>query len=213
VEGFQVGSKVWETSPLLRVRGVAFDPQASVIKLEDLPFRTGDHLFGFSAQVLRKELLKKYPQLSSVRLSRSLRGVVTVHSSFRVPLGVVTQGQGRLAVDRTGAFFPVSTETVLPVLDEVASRDLDVLGFLEHLRQMNFRWSRGLAQVHETKTGLVQFKLKDETEVLWGFIEPLTAELKAKRLERVLFGPDLSHTGFEYAHFIDTDRIVVKKRL
>jgi cell division septal protein FtsQ len=206
------GRRVWETAPFLKVRGIEFEPPASVINEEDLSFQAGDHLFGFSAGALREALLAKYPQLLNVRLSRSWDGVVTVHWLPRAPLGMAAQGSGWLAVDSAGSFFPVPANSRLPELDADVAHDPAVLVFLERLRQIHPRWLGDLARVHRTPAGLVQFQLKGGTEILWGEAGAGSAGLKAKRLDRILFDPGLSHKGFQYAHFIDDGRIVVKKR-
>ena len=209
---YQAGCKALESSAYLKIRSVEFDPQDNAVKEEDLPFRPGDYLFGFSAPVLRGEILAKYPQLLDVRFSRTLRRVVAVHSVLRSPLGVIEKGDDIMAVDLSGTFFPAPADKTLPVIDDELAQDPAVLGFLEQLQQIHPRWFGTLAEVHRTPAGLLRFVLRDGTEVLWGFLDSGSVVQKARRLDRVLYDTGLSRKGFEYVRFVDTDRIVVKKR-
>lgn len=211
--GAFAAQRIWSRAVCFRIRGILVDPPVGFIRSADLPVKKGDHLFGFSAVKVEEYLLSRYPQLLSVGVSRTWGGMVEVHAVVRQPLGKMAVGGREFGVDRSGSVFALDgLSQQLPELDAGAAHDPRLLSALDHLHKTHPRWVDQLTQVHRTEFGLIDFMMKDKTDILWGPVDPASVDLKARRLERVLSDSSLSPRGYVYLKFIDTDRIVAKRR-
>lgn len=204
----------WTQAPFLKVRGVGLEGDGGSVSVEEIPIRPGDHLFGLSERRLNRLARERWPQVLRAEIDRSLwRGQVTVRLVLRRPLGRVRRGGDWAAVDGTGRLFPpLETAGTLPEMEPAVIEDAGILAILSELGAVGPDWWGGLTRIGRSPAGMIRFTLSDRTEVVWGFPEPGATAAKARRLGRVLSDRSLAPKGFEYARFVDENRIVAKRR-
>lgn len=206
---------LWREAPWLKVKTVTLSGSAPSGLVKASGVAPGVHLFSFSEDSVRNNVVKVYPEIAGVRVRRSWGGDVRLSAELRKPQARVFDGKSWLAVDAEGTVFRLSdaaSAEALPVLVAAdAKQTVGLLSFIKRLSVLDVEWPRGLQKVKANTPPDALLVLRDGMPVYWGDMDPSDDVLrrKAARLERVLRDPSLA-SGAEYVRFVDDARIAVK---
>lgn len=207
----------WEKTSLLTIASVRVDGPALPGWGADPPMKAGQPLFSFSAGRVGRRLLKRYPQLETVRIRREWDRTVSVQLILRRPVARVQSGGVWNAIDGAGAVFPLEDDGAgLPILVLPATEGVSApaLAFLAALRNAKEAWTDSLHKITMSSDGEAVLLLAGDLPVYWGEVssDPVRVAQKARRLQRVFSAPE-SVGGVQYARFVDDRRVVVKPRI
>lgn len=214
------GYALWKKSEWLRVQKVEIDPAAPAWLAGRLEVGPGDHFFGFSARAKEERLLREFPELAEVKISRTPDRGLRVAVKRRVPAARVPAGDDWAGIDSAGVVFPLkaaeaAADAELPVLAgaPAGAKALPALEFLASLRALDAPWTRRVAKLKREPAGEIVIVLNEGTPVHWGALPRDADELKRKaaRLERVLAHEALAG-GAEYVRFVGDDRLAAKPK-
>ncbi|MBI4397184.1 MAG: hypothetical protein HY548_08820 [Elusimicrobia bacterium] len=208
----------WTSSAWFRVQDVKVDAQASAAFSHRVGVETGQHLFGFSAEMLSARLMKEFPEFSDVKIRRRWDRTVTVSVAKRVPEARVFENDRWLGIDSAGVLFPLreaGSEEKLVALAGVTAgaKAVPVLEFLKALKDAQAPWLLRVMKIKTGAEGEIVFYLDDQTPIFWGSLTRDAEALRrrAERLGRVLENEALAG-GAEYVRFVDDNRLAVKPK-
>lgn len=207
----------WGKVSVLSISAVRVEGPVLPGWVEDPPIKAGQPLFDFSAGRVEQRLVERYPQLAGVQIRRQWDRSVVVRLVFRRPVARIQWGGDWIALDSTGARFPLVGEgTGLPIvaLSTAEAPAGPAVAFLAALRAAKEPWTDGLRKITMSSDGEAVLLLSGDVPVYWGEVvpDPALVAQKARRLQRVLSAPE-SAGGIESARFVDDRRVVITPRV
>jgi cell division septal protein FtsQ len=211
--GIYEGREMWTKSEWLRVQNIAYEGDIPESLSGFLGLKRGQNLDLLNLTRKEADALKKYPELKSISISRTLMRGILVEGEARAPVALSEQNGHRVGVDEYGVVFPFSAKRPAPDdLPVIVAPSVD-----DRVRAVNclLEWKRAAPRFYSLVKNLetdrmhaFHVELSNGVEVYWGEMDLEHVNIRARHILKLMesFAPKKTPA---HLRFVTDDRMVI----
>jgi hypothetical protein len=203
---------VWQRTTLFHIRSIHINSDIPPGARAQLP-QPGERLFGFSAREQARRIESEFPELESVKVTRTWTGSVRAEAKRRKPLARIRSESGWQGIDSSEVLFPITAEEELrlPALDQRIEGYEQTLALHFIQRLPDTSWGDRVIRLEGRPPQSFVLALTGDIRVRWGPYDSESFPIKSRRLARVLDEMAKKEWAGDL-QFIRDDRIVLKSK-
>jgi len=166
--------KFWSGSAALRVSGVRFEGDIPPALQQNFTVKPGDHLFKLKLKSMEDAYLKRFPELQTLSISRSLGRAVVIEGHYKKPRALMSFDNRTMGVYGDGTLFPITehnpVDEKLPFITgaSVSPARAQLVEALDVWKNDAPEFSALVKRLETDNIGTVRVVLDDGVVVQWG---------------------------------------------